>query len=167
MRHHRRRVIPGSLLLTLFLWAVPAKAEDSELEWLVVTSDRFSLAAEYPAALFHDLLMTYGLGDNVWFGPNRDGATLLISARPAGDQKPYDSACSLGCSNVIDAVDKPGVGAVLGKSGNDDVYYSECVLATARDDGSTKEMHCFHIIFPTSSASTYTPIVDQMSATLR
>jgi hypothetical protein len=166
MRHHRRSAIPESLLLTLFLWGTPAKAEDKELEWLVVTSDRFSVAAEYPAALFHDPLMTYGVGDNVWLGPNKDGATLMISARPAGGQKPYDSVCSFGCPNTVNTVDKPGVGVVLGKTSNE-VYYSECVLADGREEGSAKEMHCFHIIYPTSSTSTYNPIVGRMSAALR
>ena len=161
-----RRAILESLLLMLFLWATPVRAEDKELEWLVVTSDRFSLVVEYPAALFHDPLMIYSVGDDVWFGPNKDGAALMISARPAGDQKPYDSVCALGCLNTVDTVDKPGVGAVRGQTGNE-IYYSECVLAAGREDGLSKEMHCFHIIYPTSSASMYNPIVGRMSATLR
>ena len=150
MRHHRRSAIPESLLLTLFLWGTPAKAEDKELEWLVVTSDRFSVAAEYPAALFHDPLMTYGVGDNVWLGPNKDGATLMISARPAGDQKPTIACARLVVRTRLTRWTNQ-VRARWGKTSNE-VHYSECVLADGREEGSAKKC-----IAPTSSIPLQAP----------
>jgi len=166
MQHQIRRVITVSAGLILAQCPPTGRAEETNLEWLVVTSDRFSLAVEYPAALFHDPLMTYGEGDTVWFGPNKDDATLMISAVFAGDQTPYARVCASGCPNMIASVDNPTVAAVWGFV-DDKVYYSKCLLADGRETGSPKELHCLHIIYHRSTRSTYDPLVTHMEATLK
>lgn len=153
-------------MLAVMLYATPGIAEDKDLEWLVVTSDRYSLAVEYPAALFHDPLMTYGEGDTVWFGPNKDGATLMVTAIVAGGQKPFERVCATGCPNAADTVDSPTVGSVSGHI-DDKLYYSSCVLADGRQAGSPQELHCFHIIYREASRAIYDPIVTRMAAALK
>jgi hypothetical protein len=166
MGHRARRPILASLVLLAAQHAPPGSAEDANLEWLVVTSDRFSLAVEYPAALFHDPLMTYGEGDTVWFGPNKDGATVMISATIAGNQTPYQRVCMSGCPNQTDAVDNPTVGAVSGYI-DDKVYYSKCMVADGRQAGAPKEMHCVHAIYLISTRATYDPVVAHIATTLK
>jgi hypothetical protein len=166
MRNRTRRGILASLVLVVAQYAMPVSAEDPNLDWLIVTSDRFSLAAEYPAALFDDPLMTYGGGDTVWFGPNRNGAMLMISAVLAGEQSSYARVCVAGCPNTIDTVAAPAVGVVSGSIG-EEVYYSKCLLADGRQSASLREMHCFHIIYQVMDRATYDPIVAHMSAALR
>jgi hypothetical protein len=166
MKHWGHGVILAVLALAAIQYATPGRAEGTDSDWLMVTSNRFSLAVDYPAALFSDPLMSYGEGDTVWFGPNKDAATLMISAILAGDQTPYERACASGCPNTVSTDDKPAIGAVAGHI-DDKIYYSKCLLAEGLERDSPKEIHCFHIIYKASDRSTYEPIVAHMSATLK
>jgi hypothetical protein len=88
-------------------------------------------------------------------GPNRDGGSLLIkSYGPRRPISPYQAASAGRCSGEVYHLSKRLLGISAGRIAHLS-YFSECRRVRA-------EMHCFHVIYPTSQRTTYEVYISLM-----
>lgn len=149
-----------ALLIAFALQAIPAVAQE---RWTLHVNSRFGTQIEYPAHLFdRDKAVDSENGDGTTFGPNADGAKLLVwGSWNALTQTPHQNICGDGCHGETFAVRERFVGISSGVV-DGTIYYSRCRMS---HDGGL--FRCFRLEYPAARRATYDPVAARISNSLR